>query len=118
MRSNLRKSSTVFCGEDVPCVSDQAVRVLSMAALSRKVFVENRELYGCRKMRAALMNEGLTLSEWKIRRIMREYRAGHKVHTKMKCTCPAPKFMLAHKLPHNNSSLTGRAKATDYTAKT
>ena len=36
----------------------------------RKVFVENRELYGCRKMRAALMNEGLTLSEWKIRRIM------------------------------------------------
>lgn len=84
----------------------------------RKVFVENRELYGCRKMRAALMNEGLTLSEWKIRRIMREYRAGHKVHTKMKCTCPAPKFMLAHKLPHNNSSLTGRAKATDYTAKT
>ena len=41
----------------------------------RKVFVENRELYGCRKMRAALMNEGLTLSEWKIRRIMREYRA-------------------------------------------
>ena len=39
----------------------------------RKVFVENRELYGCRKMRAALMNEGLTLSEWKIRRIMREY---------------------------------------------
>ena len=39
----------------------------------RKVFVENREWYGCRKMRAALMNEGLTLSEWKIRRIMREY---------------------------------------------
>ena len=84
----------------------------------RKVFEENKELYGCRKMRVALINEGVTLSEWKTRRIMRENRAGHKVLTKMKCTCPAPKFMLAHKLPYQNSSLTERAKATEYTAKT
>ena len=38
----------------------------------RRVFEENRKLYGCRKMRVALINEGVILSEWKIRRIMRE----------------------------------------------
>ena len=38
----------------------------------RVVFEENQKLYGCRKMRVALINEGVILSEWKIRRIMRE----------------------------------------------
>ena len=38
----------------------------------RSVFEENRKLYGCRKMRVALINKGVILSEWKIRRIMRE----------------------------------------------
>ena len=38
----------------------------------RKVFDENRKLYGYRKLRVALINEGVVLSEWKVRRIMRE----------------------------------------------
>ena len=38
----------------------------------RQVFTDSRELYGCRKIKKALEAEGLNVSEWKIRRIMRE----------------------------------------------
>ena len=43
-----------------------------LAEQVRKVFVENKEVYGCRKLRVALNEIGLDLSEWKVRRIMRE----------------------------------------------
>ena len=38
----------------------------------RRIFIENREVYGCRKIKKALETEGIFVSEWKIRRIMRE----------------------------------------------
>jgi hypothetical protein len=38
----------------------------------RRIFIENREVYGCRKIKKALETEGVFVSEWKIRRIMRE----------------------------------------------
>jgi len=40
-----------------------------LAEQVRKVFVENKEVYGCRKLRVALNEIGLNLSEWKVRRI-------------------------------------------------
>ena len=43
-----------------------------LAARVRKVFDETNRVYGCRRMRQALKNEGMELSEWKIRKIMRE----------------------------------------------
>lgn len=36
------------------------------------VFIESKEVYGCRKIQRQLENEGTHLSEWKVRRIMRE----------------------------------------------
>ena len=38
----------------------------------KEVFEENKCVYGCRKMRIALEKKGILLSEWKVRRIMRE----------------------------------------------
>ena len=38
----------------------------------RRIFLENREVYGCRKMKVALQEEGVCISEWKVRRIMKE----------------------------------------------
>ena len=38
----------------------------------RKVFEETNKVYGCRRMQRALEAEGISLSEWKVRRIMRE----------------------------------------------
>lgn len=38
----------------------------------KRVFTENREVYGCRKIQKALESEGKHVSEWKIRRIMKE----------------------------------------------
>ena len=43
-----------------------------VAAKVREVFEETKRVYGSRRMRKALENEGLELSEWRIRRIMRE----------------------------------------------
>ncbi len=40
--------------------------------LVRKVFDENNKVYGCRRLRRALKAAGIELSEWKVRRIMRE----------------------------------------------
>ena len=38
----------------------------------KEIFEESNCTYGCRRVRAALKNEGLVLSEYKVRRIMRE----------------------------------------------
>ena len=38
----------------------------------RKVFEETNRVYGCRRLRKALADRGIDLSEWKVRRIMRE----------------------------------------------
>ena len=38
----------------------------------KRVFEETNRVYGCRRLRRALMAEGIVLSEWKVRRIMRE----------------------------------------------
>ena len=38
----------------------------------KEVFEENYRIYGCRRMRQALENRGKIMSEWRIRRIMRE----------------------------------------------
>ncbi len=38
----------------------------------KEVFEENHRIYGCRRMRQALENRGKIMSEWRIRRIMRE----------------------------------------------
>ena len=38
----------------------------------RKVFSENRKIYGYRKMQRALYKEGIEISEYKVRKIMRE----------------------------------------------
>ena len=38
----------------------------------RRIFIDNREVYGCRKIKKALETDGIFVSEWKIRRIMRE----------------------------------------------
>ena len=38
----------------------------------QKAFEENHRIYGCRRIKEALKQEGIELSEWKIRRIMRE----------------------------------------------
>lgn len=43
-----------------------------LAEQVREVFVENKEVYGCRKLRVTLHEVGLDLSAWKVRRIMRE----------------------------------------------
>ena len=40
-------------------------------AVSR-IFQESRETYGCRKVRAALAEEGVIVSEYKVRKVMRE----------------------------------------------
>ena len=37
-----------------------------------RIFQESHETYGCRKIRAALAEEGIVASEYKVRRIMRE----------------------------------------------
>lgn len=89
MRSDLRKQCTVFREKNVRGPESQAVTILSVdpAAAHRekrkirgmwlvevipRIFHENREVYGCRKMIIALQAEGICVSEWKIRRIMRE----------------------------------------------
>ena len=38
----------------------------------RAVYEENHRIYGCRRMQRALLAAGISLSEWKVRRIMRE----------------------------------------------
>ena len=38
----------------------------------KEVFEANHRIYGCRRLKKALEAEGLDLSEWKVRRIMRE----------------------------------------------
>ncbi len=38
----------------------------------RKVFEDTNRIYGSRRLRKALLAEGIELSEWKVRRIMRE----------------------------------------------
>ena len=38
----------------------------------KKVFEDNHRVYGCRRLRKALEEKGIELSEWKVRRIMRE----------------------------------------------
>lgn len=38
----------------------------------KTVFEENHRIYDCRRMQRALSDAGMTLSEWKVRRIMRE----------------------------------------------
>ena len=37
-----------------------------------RIFRESRETYGCRKVRAALAEEGVIVSEYKVRKVMRE----------------------------------------------
>jgi transposase InsO family protein len=48
------------------------IRGMRLVEVIRRIFHENREVYGCRKMKIALQAEGICISEWKIRRIMRE----------------------------------------------
>ena len=48
------------------------IRGMWLVEVIRRIFHENREVYGCRKMKIALQAEGICVSEWKIRRIMRE----------------------------------------------
>ena len=36
------------------------------------MFEETNRVYGCRRLRKALADRGIDLSEWKVRRIMRE----------------------------------------------
>ncbi len=38
----------------------------------RKVFKDTNRIYGCRRLRKALLAEGIELSEWKVRHIMQE----------------------------------------------
>ncbi len=44
----------------------------ALAEQVRSVFEKTNRIYGCRRLQKALSEEGIDLSEWKVRRIMRE----------------------------------------------
>lgn len=52
--------------------ADQAEKELETVALIRRVFIENKRLYGYRKMRKAMEKQGVELSEYRIRLLMRK----------------------------------------------
>lgn len=68
-------------------------RERAVAEVVIRVFLENRKTYGCRRMKEALANEGLDISEYKIRRIMHEnglypvYRKRWRPYRKGTCDC-------------------------------
>ena len=56
----------------------------TLANQVRTIFIENKEVYGCRKLRVALRCAGIDLSEWKVRRIIRENGLYPVTHRKFK----------------------------------
>jgi transposase InsO family protein len=52
--------------------AERRERERALADAVIRVFEENRRTYGCRRMKVALANEGVDVSEYRIRRIMHE----------------------------------------------
>lgn len=63
---------------------ERKAREAWLVEVIRRIFIENREVYGCRKMKKVLETEGFIVSEWKIRRIMRENGLYPKTQKKWK----------------------------------